>query len=123
MRNRVRSGCGLLAAAAGLIALAGCTGVEDWSPASVAETQLRGDRIAAALNNYRQDEGEYPTSLDALVPTYLSEVPPPTAGNGLWGYESYDRNSRFRLWFEGTAEDTPVYIYDSTTKKWAAGAP
>jgi hypothetical protein len=34
-----------------------------------------GDRIVHALVRYRNDKGEYPESLDRLIPAYLEEIP------------------------------------------------
>src|SRR5690606_35963248 len=38
-------------------------------------SKARGDRICAALDEYRQSNGAYPASLDRLVPDWLPEIP------------------------------------------------
>ena len=38
-------------------------------------TMQIGNQIVVELENYRQDNGEYPTELNALVPGYLSQLP------------------------------------------------
>ena len=99
---------------------AGCARLlEDWSDASVAESQLRGGRIAAALERYRRDQMTYPADLDALVPQYLAEIEPPVAGNGAWVYTPLDRNAAYNLCFGGSRDDSPSHIYDSRTQKWS----
>ena len=45
-------------------------------------TQFALARIALALTRYKRDTGVYPETLDALVPTYLAEIPEdPCSGN------------------------------------------
>ena len=34
-----------------------------------------GDRLVQAIAQYRNDKGEYPDSLDRLIPGYLEEIP------------------------------------------------
>ena len=77
-------------ALAGLVALAGCTGMfkDDTSAdfdkatsaddARVHEDKARSDlgRLEAAVADYYKTEKEIPAALDKLVPKYLSEIPP-----------------------------------------------
>jgi len=48
-----------------------------------------GNTIVDSLEAYKQDHGDYPKTVVALVPDYLSEIPFPT------GFAIYDRYSRF----------------------------
>ena len=59
--------------------------------------------VGAALERYRTDKGRYPESLDALVPTYLTEIPEdPYAGEP----PRYATSPEHRLWSVGPdAED------------------
>ena len=46
-----------------------------WNADYQALTRQRADKIAAAINRYRTQEGHYPEGLEALVPGYLHWVP------------------------------------------------
>jgi fumarate reductase subunit D len=48
-----------------------------------------GNTIVDSLEAYKQDHGDYPETVAALVPNYLSEVPSPT------GFAIYDKYNRF----------------------------
>jgi hypothetical protein len=98
---------------------AGCADwYADWSDASVAETQLRGDRIALALDAYQRDHLGYPYDLDLLVPKYLPQIQPPAAGEGVWKYKVYGEGARYDLTFEGPSEKHPSFTYSPTTRAW-----
>jgi hypothetical protein len=49
-----------------------------WADRGEANRRLTNIGVAAAL--YRQDEGEWPESLDVLAPKYLDEILPPSDG-------------------------------------------
>jgi hypothetical protein len=70
----------------------------DWAPRKIAESQRRGDVIVAAIQAYRQRDGRYPHSLEAMVPHFLERVEPPTAGKRMWIYEQDGRG--YSLSFE-----------------------
>jgi hypothetical protein len=54
-------------------------------------TEARAARIARALDDYRQREGAYPATLDALAPRYLLRVPQPVELQGeSWCYQGGD---------------------------------
>jgi hypothetical protein len=54
-------------------------------------TESRAARIAQALDDYRQREGAYPATLDALAPRYLLRVPQPVELQGEpWCYQGGD---------------------------------
>jgi hypothetical protein len=113
-----------LARVLGLVALAAAIGAGcadwyvDWSEPSVAETQLRGNRIVAALDAYARDNLGYPSDLDLLVPKYLPGIPPPLAGDRQWKYTTNANASGFDLVFEGPSDNHPSFIYSSTTNSW-----
>jgi hypothetical protein len=58
-----------------------------WRSAAISASKQRGNTIVAAIVQYHLDNGELPDSLNALVPQYLSSVPPPVAGSRKWIYE------------------------------------
>jgi len=54
----------------------------------VDETVRNGNRIIAALEQYRDEHGCYPDKLNDLSPEYLAEIPSATWGLGEWKYEA-----------------------------------
>ncbi len=71
------------------------------------EVQARNDtlhqftRLAITLAQYRAAHGEYPESLEALVPEFLAELPAdPFAADGRFGYERCD-DGGYRLYSSG----------------------
>ena len=46
----------------------------------------RSEVIIAAVNQYHQDQGRYPETLQNLVPGYLSEIPEPRIAPGVFSY-------------------------------------
>jgi len=104
--------------------VAGCAEVsEDWSHASVAETELRGKRIVAAVERYRRQYRFYPEDLDALTPRYLPTIPAPTVGDRVWRYATVDAGSAFHLWVEGKAGGNRSYLFDSAKRQWVHVGP
>jgi len=99
--------------------LAGCAELgENWSPATIAETELRGNKIVAALQRHRSEYRFYPERLDALAPRYLPAIQAPTAGDRVWHYATLEGGSAFQLWVEGKAADNRGYLFDSATRRW-----
>ena len=60
--------------------------MEERSMAPVYQSMQIGDRIVEALDLYRADTGDYPVSLEMLVPKYLDEIPAPMLGDQVWRY-------------------------------------
>lgn len=79
----------------------------------------QGDRIVAALRDYKKLHGKLPESLDSLVPTYLSEIPPPVVGNRRWEYWGGATDGTFELSVSDD-NDRPAHMlsYRSTVGKW-----
>jgi hypothetical protein len=88
-----------------------------WLADAEATRRMTNIGVAAAL--YRQDEGRWPTSLEALAPKYLAEVPLPGEGEeplrlkaidgGLMVYsaEMVEQMGKFkdaRAWWEEAGE-------------------
>ncbi|MCP4591892.1 MAG: hypothetical protein GY842_14240 [bacterium] len=61
---------------------------ERWTTGTIEESKRIGNGIARALEAYYEDTGIFPASLDQLVPTYIDEIRPPTAGMPVWDYTS-----------------------------------
>jgi hypothetical protein len=43
--------------------------------------QVKAEEMIAALEAYRQDQGQYPEELETLIPTYLPSLPTPACGS------------------------------------------
>jgi hypothetical protein len=65
------------------------------SESQLTETRRRGDLVVVALEQFQQDHGRYPASLDELRPQYLREILPPTWGLKTWLYETTANNYKF----------------------------
>lgn len=62
-----------------------------WDASYHAVTEARAERIAQSLEEYKQREGVYPATLDALTPRYLLGVPQPVELQGEeWCYQGGD---------------------------------
>ena len=99
-----------------VLGLGGCS---KWSDEKVDESKKRGDRIIAALENYRNEHSAYPNSLNDLMPKYLKSIEPPVAGNCKWRYDTYEDGKAFRLIFEDETPDEPTGWYDSKKERWS----
>ena len=56
------------------------------SEANRLKTIAIGDEIVNALEAYRLEHGQYPSSLEMLVPKYLDKIKSPPWGNSGWQY-------------------------------------
>ncbi len=95
-----------------LIAVATLSGCESWSEHSINESKRRAEPIVAAIEAYIADHGGPPTTLDELVPKYITSIKPPTAGSKEWEYLPDERS--FALSF-GCGQD----CYPCCTLSWA----
>lgn len=79
----------------------------------------QGDRIVAAIRDYKKHHRRLPESLDALVPTYLAEIPPPVVGDRRWGYWAGAADGTFELSVSDD-HDRPAHglSYRSSAGKW-----
>jgi len=95
------------------------TGCGRWTAPKRAVTMEQGDRIVAAIWDYKKHHGRLPQALDALVPTYLAEIPPPVVGNRRWEYCGGAADGTFEL-FVSDDNERPAHLlsYRSTAGKW-----
>jgi hypothetical protein len=78
-----------------------------------------GNTIVEALERYKLDKGEYPESLEQLVPDYMSKIPKHKVGTKRWKYTSGGTN--FVLLFSPNAKyDYPncSYVSDLGNGEW-----
>jgi len=87
----------------------------DWAPARIRQSIDDGDRIVAMTLRFKREHGRYPTTLGELVPKYLPEIRPPSAGTREWHYEVV--GNEYVLWFAAT-DGKPAYIYRSDGRGW-----
>lgn len=57
------------------------------STALAVEADVHATRILIALDLYKHDKGQPPTTLDALVPMYLDSLPPDSISGKAWVYK------------------------------------
>ncbi len=65
----------------------------------VDQAKRDGDAIMQAIGSYRAQQGKYPTSLEELVPRYLTQLLKPAAGNDRWAYWYSSDQARCELKF------------------------
>jgi len=105
-----------------LISFSSC---DDWK-IDFKESERRGNLIINATKKYHKEKGEYPSSLDSLVPKYLNEIPKVKMFIGK------DRDFKYNLY--GVIPYSGCFIiefmykpdgfhweYDSRTDKFAQG--
>ncbi|MCS7062525.1 MAG: hypothetical protein NZM04_00505 [Methylacidiphilales bacterium] len=107
----------------------------NWTKSNILESQLRGNRIAVALEEYFKDHQYYPEKLDDLLSKYIEKLPPPIAGAGEWEYykprwdyskdidgniiRTYSAGRTFTLNFRRYRDKHYPYMsYNSRTKTW-----
>ena len=85
------------------------------------ETVAIGNEIVEALESYHVENGQYPESMERLVPKYLNKLKQPLWGEDGWNYELHGPNSfvikvGYKDWGKSYY---PVMYYSSVQK--AAG--
>ena len=113
----------LLLAAIGTSILLGALGLalglsSNWTPAKIEHSKEVGFRLLQALEQYREQHGEFPAHLGDLVPEYVDAIPPPPAGGGRWEY--YPSSNDFGLSFGcGDAHYPSYYLkWSRRDKGW-----
>ncbi|RKY18004.1 MAG: hypothetical protein DRQ55_14405 [Planctomycetota bacterium] len=88
---------------------------------AVARTKQLGATIAAAIEQFEVDRGEYPRALSDLAPGYLAQVPPPEAGRTEWDYRLLaDGGYSLVFGLELPLYDMlyPYYSWQNETETW-----
>jgi len=91
---------------------------ESWSASSIEESKKRAEPIIVALEEYFSVHGTFPKRLEDLVPEYIEELPPPTAGTRQWRYKPRER--AFSLSFGYGKDHYPncTFSWSSSGKRW-----
>lgn len=93
--------------------------ITNWHRAKVEESVRRGDQIIAALHAYKARFGAYPANLTDLVPAFLTDVPPPTAGTQFWYYfRPADRSDFFILRVDQRLDGARYAEFKSDDGSW-----
>jgi hypothetical protein len=94
------------------------------------ESKRRGAAIVEALERHRAAEGTYPGTLEALIPSYVTRIHPPTWGLRRWRYRRYtaahgthtaatDTSTvYFQLSVAANDRGYPVLYYDIARRRW-----
>jgi type II secretory pathway pseudopilin PulG len=99
---------------------------------SLEDTKQQGALLVAAIESYRRDNGVYPDSLGALVPTYVPRIEPPTWGLREWTYRRYEQRippdkvttpgDTLARFFDLSAPENPahypVLFWDVKDQRW-----
>ena len=94
------------------------------------QSKQRGAVIVEALERHRAASGSYPETLEALVPSYIAEIEPPTWGLRRWRYRRYAAAHGthsvatdtsmvyFQLSVAANDRGYPILYYDVTSRRW-----
>ena len=94
------------------------------------QSKQRGAEIVQALERHRTEQGDYPSTLEALVPRFVPSIEPPTWGLRRWRYRRYragdvasnapaDSSARyFQLSVAANDRGYPVLYYDFAGRRW-----
>ena len=66
---------------------------ENWSDAALQETRQSGQVVIDAINSYEAEHGQFPNTLEELIPKYIERLPEVPAGNGAFSYARPDQDS------------------------------
>ena len=81
---------------------------------SARQARRRAIPVISAVNRYRSEHGQYPASLEQLVPAYLPSIP--HAGFTHISQDFWYYNGRPQLYFAGMFHG--VFAYDFPTESW-----
>jgi hypothetical protein len=76
--------------------------------------------IVAALHRYKEDNSQFPASLQSLAPKYLSKIPVPEGKHTKWDYRLLSDGTGFHLICYGQGSDLTVKYWSETNSySWA----
>lgn len=91
-------------------------GSATWTPERIEQSKRIGDRILAACAAYHSEHGQFPPTLESLVPRYIDRIDPPIAGSETWEY-SQSRGRCFLSFGQGK-HLYPCYFRSSDKEEW-----
>jgi len=76
--------------------------------------------MVAALHRYREDNSQFPASLQSLTPKYLSKIPVPEGKHTKWDYRLLPDGTGFHLICYDQGSDLIVKYWSETNSySWA----
>lgn len=102
---------------AGLTCFLLCVWFYSIDGASLEQGSERAQDILAALQEYKQETGRYPSNLDSLVPRYLSTTPRP-AWRYHYTYEVCSDRENYRIYFRQSGDADNYCGYSSRAGMW-----
>lgn len=85
---------------------------------SAEEGQQKANDLIIAIEQYKNDTGNYPSDLTLLVPKYLLAIPKP-AWNAQYEYKLQSNGNEFIIYFDvGLSFDGDYCEYSSRTRSW-----
>jgi len=94
-------------------------GKSTWNRETIEASYVTGDRIANALHHYYTKHGSYPGRLDVLVPTFIGQIDPPSAGLPTWRYTVSHDMKHYELSFCDNSDCYPRgYTTDIMRPEW-----
>lgn len=91
----------------------------DWTDKS----REQGDKIVQSLNQYFEDEGQYPDALIDLVPDFLESIPRIEFGHRLEGFQYISSEDTFTLSFQAGKLTFCQYQAEPGSGSWQCGEP
>ena len=87
------------------------------------QTELRGNSIIQALEEFKKSNSEYPDDLEKLVPEYMTEIPLPVWGLKEWIYEVEKTGFHLEVHESKRTGDgiSHWHRYDYKNKRWVGG--
>ena len=85
-----------------------------WTRAKVNKSIDEGNKIIIAIEQYKNDNGALPDSLDLLQPKYLSSIPKPYGPPYEWEYKINGSDFTLRV----TLDYYPLCSYSSEQSEW-----
>jgi hypothetical protein len=84
---------------------------------NVAKTKAEAAKIIHALEQYVDEHGAAPATLDDLVPKYIPKIPQPHYGVPRWDYAGQTDSIHYSLAF-GAEGGYPAIYYTSQSADW-----
>lgn len=107
-----------------IVVLLGCVGciylyttIFAVDAASFEQGQEHAGELLIALEQYEQDNGKFPTSVEDLVPAYLSAIPRP-ARRYKYTYDVCSDSTGYILYFRLAGSNDEWCGYSSGTEEW-----
>ncbi|MDH5716292.1 MAG: hypothetical protein OEZ22_01490 [Spirochaetia bacterium] len=92
-----------------------------FSDRKIKNSIVTGYEIISAVKRYHKEKGEFPRSLDELMPEYISKIKNPQAGEKEWKY--IKKNDSFYLGIMRKNLSEPHCYYSLVLNEWLVELP